>query len=173
VSRDGPGGDRSRGWTRPPWHPGRGSARFGPFELDARTGELRREGRSIGLQDQPLRLLQALLEQPGEIVTRDVLRQRLWPADTFVDFEHGLNAAVKRLRDALGDSADTPVFVETVPRRGYRFIAPVVERRGDRRGLWLRAAACVLLTVIAAAAVTCRLSESTRIAPGTLAPAKP
>jgi tetratricopeptide (TPR) repeat protein len=88
----------------------------------------------ITLQEQPLRLLTVLLERPGELITRDELRQRLWPADTYVDFEHGLNAAVKRLRDALGDSADAPRFVETVPRRGYRFIALVPEySRSPRR----------------------------------------
>src|SRR3989442_8968302 len=99
--------------------------RFGSFELDLRSGELRRNGSRVSLQDQPLQILSVLLERPGELVAREELRQRLWPADTFVDFEHGLNAAVKRLRDALGDSADTPRFVETVPRRGYRFVAPV------------------------------------------------
>jgi Tol biopolymer transport system component/DNA-binding winged helix-turn-helix (wHTH) protein len=99
--------------------------RFGPFELDLRSGELRKNGSCVSLQDQPLQILTALLERPGEMVTREELRKRLWPADTFVDFEHGLNAAVKRLRDALVDSADTPRFIETLPRRGYRFIAPV------------------------------------------------
>lgn len=99
--------------------------RFGVFELDVRAGELRKAGVRLNLPDQPFQLLTALLERPGELVTRDELRPRLWPVDTFVDFEHGLNAAVKRLRDVLGDSADTPRFVETVPRRGYRFIAPV------------------------------------------------
>ena len=85
---------------------------------------MRKSGARLSLQQQPLQLLSVLLEQPGELVTRDELRKRLWPDDTFVDFEHGLNAAVKRLRDTLGDSADSPRFVETVPRRGYRFIAP-------------------------------------------------
>lgn len=105
--------------------PGARVRRFGPFELDPATGELRKFGLRMALQDQPLQVLTVLLERPGELVTREELRQRLWPADTFVDFEHGLNAAVKRLRDALGDSADRPTFIETVPRRGYRFIAPV------------------------------------------------
>jgi Tol biopolymer transport system component/DNA-binding winged helix-turn-helix (wHTH) protein len=99
--------------------------RFGTFELDVRSGELRQAGVRLSLQEQPLRLLTALVERPGKLVTRDELRHLLWPSDTFVDFEHGLNAAVKRLRDALGDSADTPRYVETVPRRGYRFVAPV------------------------------------------------
>ena len=100
--------------------------RFGVFELDLRSGELRKSGARLNLQQQPLQLLSVLLEQPGELVTREELRKRLWPDDTFVDFEHGLNAAVKRLRDTLGDSADSPRFVETVPRRGYRFIAPAI-----------------------------------------------
>jgi DNA-binding winged helix-turn-helix (wHTH) protein/TolB-like protein len=99
--------------------------RFGTFELDPRTGELRRNGFRLALPDQPLQVLIALLEQPGELVTREELQRRLWHGETFVDFEHGLNAAVRRLRDVLGDSAETPRFVETVPRRGYRFIAPV------------------------------------------------
>ena len=98
--------------------------RFGAFELDLRSGELRKAGSRLTLQHQPLHLLSVLLERPGELVTREELRSRLWPEDTFVDFEHGLNAAVKRLRDTLGDSADTPRYVETLPRRGYRFIAP-------------------------------------------------
>ena len=98
---------------------------FGVFELHLRSGELRKAGKRIGLQEQPLRTLTLLLERPGDLVTREELRQRLWPNGTFVDFEHGLNAVVNRLRDTLGDSADTPRFIETVPRRGYRFIAPV------------------------------------------------
>lgn len=99
--------------------------RFGVFELDQRTGELRKAGLKLGLQDQPLHVLTMLLERPGELVTRDALKERLWPAQTFVDFEQGLNAAVKRLRSVLGDSAETPRFIETLPRRGYRFIGPV------------------------------------------------
>ena len=100
---------------------------FGPFQLDLRTGELRKGGIGINLPDQPFQVLKTLLERPGELVTREELRQRLWSAETFVDFEHGLNAAVRRLRDALGDSADVPRFIETLPRRGYRFIAPVIQ----------------------------------------------
>lgn len=99
--------------------------RFAAFELDLRTGELRRSGVRIHLSDQPFQVLRTLLDRPGDLVTREELRQRLWAAETFVDFERGLNAAVRRLRDALGDSADVPRFVETLPRRGYRFIAPV------------------------------------------------
>src|SRR4029453_2819705 len=104
--------------------------RFGPFQLDLRTGELRKAGARINLPEQPLQVLKALLDRPGDLVTREELRQRLWPAETFVDFEHGLNAAVRRLRDALGDSADVPRFVETLPRRGYRFIAAVTAPPG-------------------------------------------
>lgn len=99
--------------------------RFGVFELDLRAGELRKQGVRIRLQDQPLLILQALLERPGEIVTREELKAKIWPEGTFVDFDHGLHSAMKRLRDALGDSADTPRFIETLARRGYRFIAPV------------------------------------------------
>ena len=99
--------------------------RFGAFELDLRTGELRKAGVRINLSEQPLQVLKTLLDRPGELVTREELRQRQWSAETFVDFEHGLNAAVRRLRDALGDAADVSRFVETLPRRGYRFIAPV------------------------------------------------
>ncbi len=99
--------------------------RFGTFELNLRAGELRQRGQKIKLQEQPLQVLAALLERPGEIVTREELRSKLWPADTFVDFDHSLNAAIKRLRDALGESADAPVFIETLARRGYRFIGPI------------------------------------------------
>ena len=99
--------------------------RFSVFELNLRSGELRKAGVKVSLQEQPLQTLVLLLERPGEVVTREELQQRLWPKDTFVDFEHGLNAVIKRLRDTLGDSADTPRFVETIPRRGYRFIASV------------------------------------------------
>src|SRR3989475_4293129 len=100
---------------------------FGSFEVDLASGELRREGLKVKLQDQPLRLLVLLLERGGEVVTREELRERLWPADTFVDFDHSLNTAVRKLREALGDSAETPRYVETLARRGYRFVAPVAE----------------------------------------------
>ena len=100
--------------------------RFGTFEVDLRTGELRKAGVRLAIQEQPFRVLARLLQHPGELVTRDELRRQLWPADTFVDFDHGLNVAIKRLRDALGDSAESARFIETLPRRGYRFIAPVV-----------------------------------------------
>jgi Tol biopolymer transport system component/DNA-binding winged helix-turn-helix (wHTH) protein len=96
--------------------------RFGTFEVDIPAGELRKNGIKLRLQEQPLQVLCMLIEHSGEVVTREELRKRLWPADTFVDFDHGLNAAIKRLRDALGDSAENPRFVETVTRRGYRFM---------------------------------------------------
>ena len=99
--------------------------RFATFEVDVAAGELRRQGVKTRLQEQPLKVLLLLLSRPGDVVTREELRAQLWPADTFVDFEHSLNAAVKRLRDALGDSADNPRFIETLPRRGYRFLLPV------------------------------------------------
>jgi TolB-like protein/DNA-binding winged helix-turn-helix (wHTH) protein/Tfp pilus assembly protein PilF len=107
-----------------PASPSRHLIRFGVFELDLRSGELQKQGRKIRLEGQPVQILICLLENPGELVTREALQQKLWPADTFVNFEQGLNASVKRLRQALSDSADNPRFVETIPRRGYRFIAP-------------------------------------------------
>ena len=99
--------------------------RFGVFELDLRAGELRRNGIKVKLQEQPFQVLAELVDRPRQVVTREELRGRLWPADTYVDFDHSLNAAIRRLRDALGDSAENPTFVETVARRGYRFLAPV------------------------------------------------
>ena len=99
--------------------------RFGVFEADLGSGELRKQGRRLRLQDQPFRILALLLDRPGEVVTRDEIRAALWSADTFVDFDHGLNKAMNRLREALGDSADSPRFIETIPKRGYRFIAPI------------------------------------------------
>lgn len=100
--------------------------RFGIFELDAGSGELRKEGKvQPRLRDQALRILLMLLERPMDVVTREELRERLWSSDTFVDFDHGLNTAINQLRGALGDSAASPRFIQTLPRRGYRFIAPV------------------------------------------------
>src|SRR5215472_2735693 len=96
---------------------------FDAFEADLRSGELRKHGLKLRIGDQPFSVLALLLAQPGEVVTRDDLQKRLWPADTFVDFERGLNKAINRLREALGDSADRPSFIETLPKRGYRFIA--------------------------------------------------
>ena len=103
-------------------HPSRGAVRFGVFEVDLRVGELRKKGIKVKLQDQPFQILQVLLEHSGEVVTREELRERIWPADTFVDFDQGLNNAIKRLRESLSDSPDNPRFIETIPRHGYRFI---------------------------------------------------
>ncbi len=105
---------------------------FGEFEADLRAGELRRNGVKVKIQNQPFQILAMLLERPGEIVTREEMRARLWPAETFVDFDHGIKSAIRRLRDALGDSAEGPTFVETVERRGYRFIFPVQHQPVER-----------------------------------------
>src|SRR5438477_4642235 len=105
--------------------------RFGIFEVDLRAGELRRQGLKVKLQEQPFQILAMLLDSPGEVVTREDVQRRLWPANTFVDFERGLNRAMNRLREAVGDSADSPRFVETLPGRGYRFIALVERPRID------------------------------------------
>jgi TolB-like protein len=110
--------------------------RFGSFEVDLRSGELRKSGIRLPFQEQPLRVLTALLERPGDLVTREDLRARLWPDGTFVDYEHSLNAAVRRLRTALGDEAEVPRFVETWHRRGYRFVAPV-EKLSEENGTGL------------------------------------
>lgn len=132
--------------------------RFGTFEVDLGTGELRRQGKRLRLQEQPFQILVALLERPGELVTREQLQRKLWPEDTFVDFDHSLNAAIKRLREALGESADAPVFIETLARRGYRFIgtiwmptAPPAERPAwwrvfvRRKALFLEVMLCLLV----------------------------
>jgi eukaryotic-like serine/threonine-protein kinase len=108
--------------------------RFGVFEVDVRAGELRKQGVRIKLQEQPFHVLSVLLQRPGEVVTREELRSQNWPADTFVDFDNSLNTAINKLREALGDSADNPRFIETLPRRGYRFIAPVTGVDGTTRG---------------------------------------
>jgi DNA-binding winged helix-turn-helix (wHTH) protein len=105
--------------------------RFGAFEFNCESGELRKHGLRIKLQGQPIQVLRMLLERPGQVVTREELQNHLWPGDTFVDFEHSLNAAIKRLRAALGDSADSPRFIETLARRGYRFIAPLSSVAAD------------------------------------------
>ena len=102
-----------------------GCVRFGVFEVDLRGGELRKYGLRIKLQEQPFQVLVMLLEHAGEVVSREELQKKLWPADTFVDFDHGLNKAINKIREALGDSAGSPRFVETVARRGYRFLAEV------------------------------------------------
>jgi len=134
--------------------------RFGAFTLDARTGELTHAGRRTPLRKQPLQLLLALLEQPGELVTREELMSRLWSADTFVDFDRGLNKAVNYLREVLGDSAEHPRFIETLPRKGYRFVSPVTQDAqqleqsapggappGSRLRGWLAASAALVVAV--------------------------
>jgi DNA-binding response OmpR family regulator len=113
--------------------PARRPLRFSSFELDLQSGELRKAGVLVALQEQSLKVLVELLERPGDLVTREQLRQRLWPGGTFVDVEHGLNAVINRLRETLGDSADSPRFIQTVPRRGYASLP--VSRAGLRR--WL------------------------------------
>lgn len=104
--------------------------RFGVFEADAGTGELRRQGLRVRINAQPFQLLLLLLESPGDLLTREEIAARLWPDGTFVDYEHGVNSAINRIRDALGDTASNPRFVETLARRGYRFIAPVERIEG-------------------------------------------
>ena len=108
--------------------------RFGVFELDASSGELRRNGTVVKLREQPARILLLLLEHAGQMVTREQLRQHLWPSDTFVDFDHSLNSAVMKLREALGDSADKPLYIETIPKKGYRFVAPVSQPGDTQNG---------------------------------------
>src|SRR6266436_524020 len=125
---------RRSGRLRPRQHPrmarpgsSNSTIRFARFAVDLRAGELRKEDRRIRLQEQPFQVLALLLERQGDAVSREELRQKLWPTDTFVDFDHGLNSAVARLRGALNDSADSPKYIETVGRRGYRFIGKVDE----------------------------------------------
>jgi len=98
---------------------------FDGFELDVHAGELRKHGLKLRLRGQPLRVLEILLERAGEVVTREEIQSRIWPANTFVDFDHSLHNAIARIREVLGDSAETPRYIETVPRRGYRYIGPV------------------------------------------------
>src|ERR1700693_270221 len=101
------------------------TVRFGAFEADLHSGEVRQSGSRIKLQEQPFKVLQILLERPGALVTREELQTRIWPEENYGDFDHAVNVAVGKLRTALGDSADNPSFIETVPRRGYRFVAPL------------------------------------------------
>src|SRR5271167_1643930 len=101
--------------------------RFGVFEVDVRARELRKKGLRVKLQQQPFELLLVLLDRPGEVVSREELRQKLWPADVYVDFDRSLNKAIVKLREALGDSAESPRYVETLPRVGYRFIGSITE----------------------------------------------
>jgi DNA-binding winged helix-turn-helix (wHTH) protein len=107
----------------PPVQNGIRTIRFGAFEADLHSGEVRKSGIRIKLQDQPFKVLEILLEHPGDLVTREELQCRIWPEESFGDFDHAVNVAVGKLRTALGDSADNPSFIETVPRRGYRFVA--------------------------------------------------
>jgi DNA-binding winged helix-turn-helix (wHTH) protein len=118
-----------------PETPGFTVLRFGVFEVEVRAGEVRKQGVRIKLQEQPFHVLTQLLKRPGEVVTREELRAQLWQSDTFVDFDNGLNTSINKLREALGDSADNPRFIETLPRRGYRFIAPVTGVDGTTRGI--------------------------------------
>jgi TolB-like protein len=111
--------------------PSHGTVRFGAFEVDLHARELRKQGIKLKLQEQPFEILQVLLQRPGGIVTREELRQKIWHSDTFVDFDHGLYNAIKRLREALGDAAETPRYIETLPHRGYRFIGKI-ESDGPR-----------------------------------------
>ena len=145
------------------------TVRFGLFEADLTTGELRKRGRKVALQDQPFQVLALLLRHAGEIVAREELQRALWPADTFVEFEHGVNTAIKKLRQALGDSADNPRFIETLPRKGYRFIAPVAGIEAEapapapvlrvrRHRAWVLAP--IALVVIAGAASVWLLNRS-------------
>src|SRR6267154_501876 len=99
--------------------------RFGIFQLDLKAGELHKAGVKVKLQDQPFRVLALLVDRAGRVVTREELRQRVWPSNVYVDFDQGLNNAIKKVREALGDSADSPRFIETLARHGYRFVAPV------------------------------------------------
>ena len=106
--------------------------RFGAFEVNLQSGELRKDGMRLRLSGQPFQILAVLVERPGEVVTREELHSKLWSADTFVDFDHGLNNAVARIREVLDDPFDTPRYVETIPRRGYRFIAPLAATASSR-----------------------------------------
>src|SRR5574341_217851 len=152
----------------------RGIVRFGVFELDLRAGELFKQGIKIKIQQQPLRILALLLEHPGEVVTREELRQAIWPAGTFVEFDVGLDAAIHKLRSALGDSAENPRLIETLPRRGYRLIVPVddvalpeVPRR--RAGIGAVGAAALIASVVALAAIALLWHPWSRHAPNSVA----
>jgi len=139
--------------------------RFGEFEFDPLPGELRRGGATTRLEPQPARVLAVLVERAGEVVSRDELQQRVWSGDTFVDFERGLNYCIAQIRAALGDSASEPRFIETLPRRGYRFIAPLhrdVAPARARRPWYGRAAAAVLLALLLTGAISWTLTARHR-----------
>src|ERR1700690_1787516 len=170
----------------PPASPAR-RLRTGLFEVDLRSGDLHKAGRRVPLQEQPFRVLAMLLDRPGEVVTREQLQSRLWPADTYVGFDEGLNTAIRKLRVAFDDSADNPRFIETLPRRGYRFVAPIHDAvapspvppvslapasasvqprsRPSRRQLLLLMSAAVLLLVAAGVTYFRRSRPSTVTAP--------
>ena len=139
-----------------PLSPSQPILRFGDFDVNLRSCELRKHGKRIKLQVQPFQVLQILLEHPGEVVSREELQKRIWPADTYVDFDQGLNNAVKKLRGALGDDADSPRFIETLSKRGYRFVAPVhgsnLKKPVVNAGRWKIAAPVVIVVVVTAAA---------------------
>ncbi|HSB18007.1 MAG TPA: winged helix-turn-helix domain-containing protein [Bryobacteraceae bacterium] len=144
---------------------------FGLFEVDLVAGELRKRGRAVKLQGQPFQILAMLLRRPGEVVSREELQQALWPSGTFVEFEHGVNTAIRKIREALGDSADNPRFIETVPRKGYRFIAPVNGTHPAQQPARRLVVMWVLAAVAAAAlagAVWLSLSRSDQPAPSPL-----
>jgi DNA-binding winged helix-turn-helix (wHTH) protein len=150
--------------------------RFGAFELSLQSGELRKSGIRLRLTGQPFQVLAVLVQRAGEVVTREELHSKLWPADTFVDFDHGLNNAVARIRDVLNDSSDTPRYIETIPRRGYRFIAPMRAEaaaseleylRKELRTSWrqnrrLQVGAGISITILAAAIVLWGVRRSAR-----------
>ena len=145
----------------------RRTVRFGPFEADLATGELRQEGRLVALQQQPFRLLQALLQRPGELVTRDELRRVLWDDGTFVGFERGLTSAMRKVREALGDTAGSPTYIETLQGRGYRFIAPVTFTRAQGAATnELQPSSPGRLTWIAAAVLLTVATSGPRFSPG-------
>jgi DNA-binding winged helix-turn-helix (wHTH) protein len=153
---------------------------FGDFVVDLATGELFRNGHRVPLQQQPFRVLRALVDRPGDLVTRDELRRLLWPADTFVAFERGLTSAMRKVREALGDQARDPMFIETLPGRGYRFIAPVIvvhpqlhspldvplspSRAHRLRRLLVRAAGVAGIALLSGTAFDVRTSAETRLA---------
>src|SRR5256886_16596782 len=141
-----------------PERTGRRRVRFGAFDVDLVAGELFKQGIKIRLQQQPFRVLALLLERPGEVVTREDLRQAIWPAGTFVAFDVGLDAAIHKLRSALGDSAENPRLVETLPRRGYRFIAAVADLAAPHvaQSVRPRGVAAIIAGAVAVVAVAAR-----------------